>query len=149
MKKMANSFIEKYIKLVLDSGSNFLLNADAFESCLVVLSLLKASLELKKKNAVLPLHLYISKANGWAKTKYVFRFTMYGREAAGSKHTHGREERRARIKGRKIASKMHPECFLFSSKRTKEHQRAYRNVFQVLLGRRAGRCIPVKSFVKS
>lgn len=58
--KIANNFIERHIiKLILDSRSKFLLNADAFENCLVVLSLLKASLELKKKNEVLPLRIYI------------------------------------------------------------------------------------------
>lgn len=58
--KITNNFIERHIKkLILDSRSKFLLNVDAFEICLVVLSLLKASLELKKKNEVLPLRICI------------------------------------------------------------------------------------------
>lgn len=129
---MDNTFCRKtYVwkQLVLDLS--FFLGTETFENCLAVLFLLKTSLELKKKTVVLPLcamRYVSSKANGWAKTKYVFRFTMHGGEAAISQHSWKGGEK-AEIKREDRSSEMRRECLLFSSKRTKEHQRAYRNVF--------------------
>lgn len=76
---------------------------------------------------------------------------MHGREAATSKHS-GKDGEKVGIKREDRLSEMRRECLLFLSKKTKEHQRAHRNVFYVLLAGEEGsgkQYISIKSFVKS